>query len=81
MVVYSTVRMVVTSVAGAVSVDTSVEVTVVVSVSVSMMLCADTSPARRVMRREKGRMVAVWLVVVVGMGTLQDLVGGKVQLG
>ena len=60
-VVYSTVMMVVTSVAGAVSVDTSVDVTVVVSVSVSvsMALCAATNPARRVMRREKGCMVAV----------------------
>jgi hypothetical protein len=58
-VVDSIVKMVVRSVAGAVSVDTSVEVTVVVSVSVSMMLCAAASPARRVMRREKGRMVAV----------------------
>lgn len=61
-VVDSTVRMVVTSVVGAVSVDTSVDVTVVVpvSVSVSMMLCAAARPARRVMRSEKGRMVAVW---------------------
>jgi hypothetical protein len=79
-VVDSTVRMVVTSVAEAVSVDTSVEVTVVVSVSVSVMLCAVASPARRVMRRAKGRMVAV-LFRLLGGGPLYGFVGGQVQLG